>query len=810
MSHSPTALLGPTNTGKTHQTLERMLTHPTGMVGFPLRLLARENYDRVAASRGADTVALVTGEERVVPRHPSYWMCTVEAMPLDLKVDFLAIDEVQLAADRERGHVFTDRILHARGRLETWLIGAETIRPLLHRLLPDTAFLTRPRLSTLRYAEPRRIGKLPPRCAVIVFSVQELYETAARVRRERGGAALVFGALSPRTRNAQVGMYQAGEVDHLVATDAIGMGLNLDIDHVVFTRLSKFDGVGPRTLTPAEVGQIAGRAGRHVRDGHFGPTVELGPFDRRLVEAVETHRFASLSRLAWRTDELDFFSPLSLLGSLEREPPFPFLVRMRHAEDQRALAALVLDPETMALAREPESVRLLWEVCQIPDFQSVMTEAHTRLLAHVFRFLRQPAGRIPEDFLATHVREIDRTEGDVETLLHRIAAIRTWTYVSQRSEWVPDARFWQERTRAVEDRLSDALHERLTQEFVDRPGAVIARHAPEDLVTSLGGDGEVLVQGLRAGVLEGFRFRPDREVREGSPSLLAAANRGLRELVRERVLALERDPASSFVLGPGAELLWRGGAVARLAGGDSALSPRVVVFESDLLDRPLSERVRRRLSSWLEAHVRDELGPLFALRDGAPAGAARGVAFVVAEGLGAAARRSVARQVSALTSDERKALGRLGLNVGRLAVFLPALQRPQTLRLRGRLHAVREGQRPEPGPDSVPSVPIDPGRSTPSYLAGGYLPAGPRAVRLDRLERAAALAARMSRSGPFVPPRELTSILGCGPEDVPAILTAIGYEGREGGRFERRSPGVARGRGSGREGQRRRASGSRP
>jgi ATP-dependent RNA helicase SUPV3L1/SUV3 len=786
MQRPVTALLGPTNTGKTYLALERMLAHPTGMIGFPLRLLARENYDRVAALRSAHAVALVTGEERIVPPRPSYWMCTVEAMPLDLKTDFLAVDEVQLAADRERGHVFTDRIQNARGRLETWLIGAETIRPLLHRLLPDAAFTSRPRLSTLSYAEPRSLARLPRRSAVIVFSLRELYETAARLRRERGGAALVFGALSPRTRNAQVGLYQAGEVDHLVATDAIGMGLNLDLDHVVFTGLTKFDGVGPRALAPAEVGQIAGRAGRHVRDGDFSSTVELGPLDPRLVEAVEHHRFAPLSRLFWRTDELDFFSPLALLGSLDRRPPHPFLVRMRHAEDQRALAALVRDAEVMALAREPETVRLLWEVCQVPDFQGVVAEGHTRLLARVFRFLRAPGGRIPEDFLAAHVRELDRTDGDVEALLGRIAAIRTWTYVSHRTAWVPDARFWQERARAVEDRLSDALHERLTQEFVDRPGVVIARHDPSDLVTSVSAEGEVLVQGLRAGVLEGFRFRPDREVREGSRGLLAAANRALRELVRERVESLEREDDPAFALGPGAELLWRGAPVARLTAGEGALQPQVEVLASDLIDPPLRERVRRRLAGWLEAHLQAALAPLFALRDGAPPGLVRGLAFALVEGLGAVARRSVAREVAALTPDDRKAMGRLGVTVGRLALFLPALQRPEAARLRARLFAVRCGRPAETGPDGAPSVPSDPRQPSAFYLACGYLPAGPRAVRLDRLERAAALLSRLARGGPVVPPRDLPSILGCPPEELKAVLTAIGYVEKD-GRFERRS-----------------------
>jgi ATP-dependent RNA helicase SUPV3L1/SUV3 len=783
MQRPVTALLGPTNTGKTHHAIERMTAQASGMMGFPLRLLARENYDRVVALKGREAVALVTGEERIVPRRPAYWIATVEAMPLDRKVDFLAVDEVQLAADRERGHVFTDRILHARGRLETWLIGAETIRPLLRKLLPNVAFETRARLSKLSYAEPKRLSKLPARSAVIVFSLRELYEVAARLRHERGGAALVFGALSPRTRNAQVGLYQAGEVDHLVATDAIGMGLNLDIDAVVFTALSKFDGVGPRDLTPAEVGQIAGRAGRHLRDGEFAATTELGPLDDRLVSAVESHRFAPLTTLFWRTDQLDFFSPLSLLASLDRPPPHPALVRMRQAEDERALAALARDPDVTALAAGPEAVRLLWEVCQVPDFQSVLTEAHTRLLANIYGFLRGPGGRIPEDFLAGQVRELDRAEGDVDALLGRIAGIRTWTYLSNRDEWVTDARHWQERTRAVEDRLSDALHERLREEFVDRPATVIGRHEAGELVTTIGEDGEVAVQGLRAGALEGFRFRPDAG--ERSRALLAAANRALRLLVPERVRALEGEEDAAFALGAKAEVLWRGAAVARLAAGESALAPRVEVTATDLLDASLRERVRRRLAEWVDQHLRTSLAPLFTLREDAPAGTARGLAFVIAEGLGAAPRRALGAQVAALSDEDRRALSRLGVTIGRLAVFLPALQRADRIRLRGRLHAVRSGQPVEDAPDGAPSVTRNPTWPPASYLACGYLVLGSRAVRLDRVEHAAAVASRLSQKGPFAPPRELQSILGGPAADLPAMLADMGYVERD-GRFTRR------------------------
>jgi ATP-dependent RNA helicase SUPV3L1/SUV3 len=784
-----TALLGPTNTGKTYLALERMLAHRSGMIGFPLRLLARENYDRVAAAKGREAVALVTGEERIVPRHPRYFVCTVEAMPVDRRVDFLAVDEVQLAADRERGHVFTDRLLNARGQLETMLIGAETMRPLLRRLLPEAAFLSRPRLSTLRYSPPKKLARLPRRSAVIVFSVRELYKVAERLRRDRGGSALVFGALSPRTRNAQVALYQAGDVDHLVATDAIGMGLNLDIDHVVFTSLHKFDGVAPRELTAAEVGQIAGRAGRHVQDGSFSPTAELGPFEEGLVQAIEGHRFAPLTSVYWRNAELDFSSSGRLLESLERRPPRPELVRMRQAEDHRALAALVTDPEVEARARGADAMALLWEVCQVPDFG--MSETHTRLLARVFHHLSGPGRRLPEDWIATQVRDLDRTEGDVDTLLARIAAIRTWTYVSHRPSWLSDAEHWQERTRAVEDRLSDALHERLTQQFVDRPSAVIARYDPSELVTVVTEGGEVLVQGLRAGVLEGFRFVPDRAVREGSKGLLAAANRALRGGIRDRVAALGQDADAAFALRTSGQIDWRGAEVGRLLPGDSVLAPQVEVLPSELLDAPLREPVRRRLASWLDAHLRAHLGPLLAARDATLSGAARGLVFVLAESLGTVPRRQVAAHLAALSPDDRRALNGLGVTLGRLTVFMPALLRPEALRLRTRLFAIRHGGPAVAAADGVPSVPLHPGLSSAFYAACGYQAAGPRAVRVDRLDRVAAAASRLSREGPFAVPAELAPMLGCPPREVPAVLAALGYVERD-GRFAWRRNGERR------------------
>jgi ATP-dependent RNA helicase SUPV3L1/SUV3 len=781
------ALLGPTNTGKTYHAVERLRAHRTGMIGFPLRLLARENYDRLVQLQGADAVALVTGEERIVPAAARYFVCTVEAMPLDRRVEFLAVDEIQLAADRERGHVFTDRLLRARGFEETMFLGAETIQPLLRQLVPEAAFITRERLSTLTYAGHKKLDRLPRRSAIVVFSLADLYEVAERVRHEAGGAAVVFGALSPRTRNAQVALYQAGEVDYLVATDAIGMGLNLDIDHVAFTALGKFDGRGPRPLRPAEVAQIAGRAGRHTRDGTFGPTLDLGPFDDRLVAAVEGHHFEALDRIFWRNPDLAFTSSAALLASLERRPPAPVLVRMREADDHRALAALGADPEVRRLADTPETVRLLWDVAQVPDFRNVMTEAHTRLLAQVFQHLRSPAGRLPEDWVAAQVAALDRTEGDVETLLGRIAHIRTWTYVSHRNGWLADPAHWQQRTRAVEDRLSDTLHERLTEQFVERGAAVVSRLSPEGAVVEVAEDGEVRVQGLAVGRLLGLRFEPDPGLGE-SRGLRAIANRALRAHMGERVRTLAEEADGMFVLGAEGQILWRGAPVGRLLAGEGPLTPRFDPLPSDLLDPALRERVRRRLAAWVEGELRARL-PALAPEDAASelSPPARGLLFAWRAGLGTVVRREVSSQLAALTPADRRELSRRGISLGRLAIFAPALLRPEAVRLRALLWSVHRAAGSVPLLAGAPSVRSDPRVPAAFYVACGYLPAGPRAIRADRAERFAAEARRGNREGRPLALPQLASVAGCAVEEVEPILAALGFVRDRGGVFRERA-----------------------
>ena len=608
-----TAVLGPTNTGKTYLAIDRMLGHSSGMIGFPLRLLARENYDRIVRIKGAGQVALVTGEEKILPPGAKYFCCTVESMPVDRPVSFLAIDEIQLCADPERGHVFTDRLLHARGLAETMFLGAETIRPVLQKLVPEAEFVTRPRFSTLTYTGPQKLTRLPPRSAVVAFSAAEVYATAELIRRQRGGTAVVLGALSPRTRNAQVALFEAGEVDYLVATDAIGMGLNLDLDHVAFAKLRKFDGRGQRRLTAPEIAQIAGRAGRHMTDGTFGTTGEVGALNEELVEAVENHRFDPIAFVHWRNVALDFRDPQSLLKSLDARPPRPELLLVRNAEDQMALAALARDPEIARLATSADSVALLWEVCQVPDFRKILSDHHAQLLSQLYLRLMTNDRRLPEDWVAGQLERLDRIDGDIDHLIQRIAHVRTWTYITHRADWLDDSAHWQGRARAIEDALSDALHERLTQRFVDRRTAVLVRRLRGEgaLVGAVRKNGEVLVEGEFVGRLDGFQFRPDEEVSgEDARPLLTAARRALGGEMPRRVKRLEQDDDGAFTLIED-RIAWRGTPFARLAAGDTVLTPRIEVLHSDFLDGPARERLRKRAASWLTRHIRAQLKPLF-------------------------------------------------------------------------------------------------------------------------------------------------------------------------------------------------------
>ncbi len=746
-----TALLGPTNTGKTHRAIERMLQHRSGMIGLPLRLLAREVYDRITAEKGEEAVALVTGEEKRIPANPRWFVCTVEAMPIDRPVAFLAVDEIQLAGDRNRGHVFTDRLLHARGVRETMFLGSDTIAPLLERLVPTAQIERQPRFSRLSHLGYRKLGALPKRTAIVAFSAAEVYTLAERIRSRAGGAAVVLGALSPRTRNAQVAMYQAGEVPYLVATDAIGMGLNMDVQHVAFSALRKFDGTGFRGLTPAEVGQIAGRAGRFRRDGTFGATGDLDGFDPELVTSVEAHAFQPLKKLWWRNSDLDFRSVDRLRESLGARPPAPFLQPAREEEDEHAFHALAAMPDIRGIATSPEMVKLLWEVCQVPDFRKLLTDAHVQLLARIYGHLAR-SGTIPGAWIGRQLEQLDRVDGDLDLLMTRLAHVRTWTYVSHRSRWIVDALGWQERARAIEDRLSDALHAELTQRFVDRRSLVLAA-APGG---NVGDTGEVRVGGYVIGRLQGLAWSPV----EGGRNEERAAREALSGELAERVERVVAAPHAAFSVDEEGQVRWEGGPLARLTAGPSVLEPGIRMLRHDLLAPSAVQRVQRRVTAFVRDYVAGVVAPLHSDATESLRGPAQGLLYALQQGLGVVPAHDVADLVRGLPGRDRHVLGRLGVRFGVEHVW-------NTPMLAGaRDHAVL--WRVAHGPDRSPGF----------YRAVGTPIVGGVPVPVDQLEAFAAKAREGARHGAFATPDLLPR------EDARAVLEGLGYA-RAGERWTR-------------------------
>ncbi len=770
------AVLGPTNTGKTHLALDRLLAHASGCIGFPLRLLARENYDRMVARKGPEQVALVTGEEKIVPAGARWFSCTTEAMPLDRKVEFLAVDEIQLAADPDRGHVFTDRLLHARGLVETMFLGAETIRPLLQRLVPEAEVETRSRLSRLTYSGALGLARLPPRSAVVAFSAAQVYALAELIRRRRGGCAVVMGRLSPRTRNAQVALYQEKEADFLVATDAIGMGLNLEVEHVAFAGLGKFDGHQPRPLTPAELAQIAGRAGRGLRDGTFGTTASCPPLGSDVVEALETHHFLRLERLYWRNSDLDFTSIATLQASLAAVPNVPGLARGAEAVDVETLAALAREGEIRALASGRARVKLLWQACQIPDFRKLAEDSHVRLCGRVFRHLVQ-GRRLPTDWIASQLNQLDRRDGDLDTLMQRLASVRVWAYISARADWLADAAHWQARARAVEDKLSDTLHERLTARFVDRRATHLIRRLAAGgsarLASAVTAAGEVVVEGQTVGLMDGFRFLPDPASEGESRRLvLRAARRALQRAMPARIVALEDAADSAFAWTTDQRLTWNGTAVARLSSGADPLTPDIEVLDSEFLDGAARERVRRRLARFVTAQVQTVLAPLFAAAAAAAAeGALRGPLHRLVEHLGVVPGATEADVPPPL----RQRLKALGVRAGRYALYVPQLLKPRPSLMRARLWALGAGV-PVPEPATSTAVALVSPASWPEGFAAamGWVAAGPVLLRLDVAERVAATLAYATRHGPAAVPADLAARLGVRQTALAAVLSGLG------------------------------------
>jgi len=788
------AILGPTNTGKTYLAIERMCAHSSGVIGFPLRLLAREVYDRVVQLKGASQVALITGEERIVPQGARYYLCTAESMPVQREGEdgrdfaFAAIDEAQLGIDPERGHVFTDRMLRARGREETLILGSDTLRPLIRQLLPEAEIVRRPRFSTLRYAGAAKLSRLPPRSAIVAFSAEQVYALAEMLRRFKGGAAVVMGALSPSTRNAQVAMFQRGEVDYLVATDAIGMGLNMDVTHVAFAGLDKFDGRRDRRLTIAEMAQIAGRAGRHQRDGSFG-TLGLGgdaapELSDEEINAIEEHRFRPLDHLYWRSAELDFTTVTDLIASLEARSDDPLLRPAPLAIDLAVLKLLAEDPAIAAT--QGKRARKLWAVCGLPDFRKVGPMHHARMVRRLFSYIGE-GGHIPHEWFAAEVARLDRVEGDIEALADRLAGIRSWAYIAQRSDWLADPSKWAERTRGVEARLSDALHERLTQRFVDRRTAVLVRdigaRGADALPVTVAADGEVSVGPEPIGHLAGFEFKVDPTARHADKRLLlAAAERRLGDELDRRAAALCDAPDSEFRLveeAGGLAIGWDGQILARLAPGRSLMEPAVRTARAlDRLSTSRRARLRARLERWVESQVDRHLPALKSLAraagDASVSPGIRALAAMLVDAGGLLPRRAIAAQLSALDKADRHRLFQLRVRLGALDVYVQSLLKPAAQQWRGALLSVRSGQ-PMPRLPQPSAATLD-GSADPRGAALAFRRIGPTWLRIDLADRLAAHAHQVRQHGGEDPvDAALATSLGLDEPTIRHLMAEIGF-----------------------------------
>jgi ATP-dependent RNA helicase SUPV3L1/SUV3 len=792
------AILGPTNTGKTYLAIERMCGHSSGVIGFPLRLLAREVYDRVVAMKGESQVALLTGEERIVPPQARYFLCTAESMPVpggdshhdsELQRDFAfaAIDEAQLGIDPERGHVFTDRMLRARGREETLILGSDTLKPIVRELLPEAEIVSRPRFSTLRYAGSVKLSRLPPRSAVVAFSAEQVYALAEMLRRFRGGAAVVMGALSPATRNAQVAMFQRGEVDYLVATDAIGMGLNMDVSHVAFAGLEKFDGRRDRRLTIAEMAQIAGRAGRHQKDGTFGTlglTEESGGLSESEIDAIEEHRFRPIDWVYWRNAELDFADVRALIASLEEKPDYPMLRPAPEAIDLAVLKHIAEDPAIVV--KKGVHARRLWAVCGLPDFRKVGPMHHSRMVRRLFSYIGE-GGHVPHEWFAAEVTRLDNMSGDIEALADRLAGIRSWAYIAHRADWLKEPAKWAERTREVEARLSDALHERLTQRFVDRRTAVLVRdigaRGSDALPVTVAADGEVSVGPEPIGHLTGFDFRVDPSTRLADKRLLlAAAERRLGEELDRRANALIDASDATFALvveEGGVAVAWEGHVLARLAPGRSLLEPALRTARPlDRLSAQTRASLRARLERWLDGQIEHHLRPLEKLAatatDAASSPGVRALAAMLADAGGVLPRKSALSAISHLEQADRQALHKLRVRLGPLDVFLSPLLKPAAQHWRAALLAVRQGQ-------PMPALPV-PGAATvgaeadPRGASLAYRRAGRTWVRIDLADRLASHARKVRSAGGTDPvDAALATSIGLDEEAVGRLMNDVGF-----------------------------------
>jgi len=779
-----TAVLGPTNTGKTHLAIETMLSFDSGMIGFPLRLLAREVYDKIVKKTSLDKVALITGEEKIIPSNAKYFLCTVESMPVDKQLDFVGVDEIQMCADHERGHIFTERLLNLRGTKLTMLMGSYTIKNIISKLDDDIEFINRNRLSKLSYAGHKKISRVQRKTAIIAFSAEEVYAIAELIRRQKGGAAIVMGSLSPKTRNAQVELYQSGDVDFLVATDAIGMGINMDLDHVYFSNLKKFDGRKLRKLNLSEIGQIAGRAGRYLNDGSFGITGDCKDINAEEVDLLENHKFEEIQYLFWRNSNLNFDNPSSLIKSLDKKPNEKWLRKIHECEDEKALKYFLRDKNFENIDFDQKKLNLLWECCQIPDFVKKTYGNHYEVIGNVFKYLNSDKGKITDDFMRQQLMKLDKLDGNVDSLSNRIANVRTWSYVSNKNNWIENQNYWIEKTKLLEDKLSDRLHEELTKTFIDKRASVLARGLKQDMEfdTKILENNEVMIDNQFIGRINGLKLELD--LKKGAletdiKSLKKAARQSVGPELLRRIDAIIE--TSLIEIKDDFKIYWKKYPIAKLLSGRDYLNPNIEMIVDDILEHNQTQKLVIFLEKWLKNKIDTILKSLIDLKDLKEKNSSiKALAYQLYENNGVLERNKVAEYLKDLGQNERKVLRELGVKFGRYHIFLYQLIKPEAVSLRTLLwkNFYQKYFNLKPPTFGLNFVENNKIKNRNFMLLCGFEKFANIYVRIDILERlfVQIINSKQDKEKEIKMTSDMLNLLGCNKDNFKKLLKNMGYK----------------------------------
>ena len=776
-----TAILGPTNTGKTHLAVETMLSYESGILGFPLRLLAREIFDKCVDKIGQEKVALITGEEKIIPKSPKYYICTVESMPQNIMVDFVAIDEIQMCTDHERGHIFTERLLNARGDKLTMFLGSSTIKHVITPLIDNVEFVDRERYSKLTYSGYKKISRLNPKTALIAFSVDEVYAIAELVRRQKGGAAIIMGSLSPKTRNSQVKLYQSGDTNFLVATDAIGMGINMDIDNVSFTNLKKFDGKKTRQLNISEISQIAGRAGRHINDGSFGITGQCQNFSSDIVEKLEKHELGKINIIYWRNFELNFENLDNLLFSLEKKPNNEFLRRINDCEDEKVLKFIIKNNNDIKIINTKEVVQILWECCQIPNFSKKAYGNHIDIVKKVFSFLTSKVGKVSNDYIKTQLKYVDRYDGNIDTLTNRISNVRTWAYIANKKGWIDNSDFWIERTKSIEDKLSDKLHEELTKNFVDKRISVLSRSLKQDIIlgTEINNENKVIIDGQYIGRLKGLKL--DLDLKTGSlktdiKSLRKAARQAIAPELMRRTNKIASE--ENLELGDDYKIYWMDNPIAHITPGKNYLNPKLELLVDEAIDLESKEKLKKNLEKKLDKLITNELSDLVNLSKlNFKNNYVRALCYQLYENNGVIKREIIDPIIKNIPKEDRVILRKIGIKLGRYNIFLPKMLKPSAVNLRIKLWKLYF---PHDEKNIIPKFGLNfltnEKKNRKFMLICGFENFDKFYVRVDILERLFLKIIENTKAGTFKIDSDMINLVGCNKENFFKLLKLMKYK----------------------------------